>query len=75
MAFEWQMVSEHVDDPELIVGWLEKQFEPFAVANDKVWLRRMVNVERDDKATDYGQPSDGLVMDTTKEVEVADADN
>jgi hypothetical protein len=71
MAFEWQMVSEHVDDPDLIVKWLEQNFEPFAVANDKVWLKRMVNVERDAKATEViGRPSE-----RETDVEVEDADS
>jgi len=71
MAFEWQMVSEHVDDPDKIVAWLEQAFEPFAVANDKVWLKRMANVERDHKATEViGQPSE-----RETDVEVEDVDS
>ena len=39
----------------------------------RLYLKRMVNVERDAKATDQGQPSE--VVAETREVEVEDADN
>ena len=71
MAFEWQMVSEHVDDPEKIEAWLAQTFEPFAVTDSRVYLKRMVSMERDEKATEVlGQPSE-----RTTDVEVEDADS
>ena len=71
MAFEWQMVDESIQDGDHIVHWLQTNFEPFAVHDGRIYFKRMVNVERDDKATEVmGQPSD-----RETELEVEDADS
>jgi urease accessory protein UreF len=71
MAFEWQMVDESIQDADKIEHWLQTQFEPFAVEDGRVYMKRMVNVERDDKASEVlGEPSE-----RTTEVEVEDVDS
>jgi hypothetical protein len=65
------MVDESIQDSDQIEHWLRGNFEPFAVYNDRVYMKRMVNVERDDKASEVlGEPSE-----RTTEVEVEDVDS
>ena len=52
MALEWMMVDEHLDDPEDIVKWLRQGYEPFAVTDSRCYLKKLVNIERDVKASD-----------------------
>jgi len=74
MAVEWQMVDEEIENEEAISRWLQQGFEPFAFSDERqvMWFRRMVNVERDVKATDQGVPSEGLPV---REAEVEDVDS
>lgn len=60
MGMQWSLVSESVDDPHLIEGWLKKGFEPFHITDGgTMWLKVQVWVEDDPKASEYeGQPSE-----------------
>lgn len=74
MAFEWQMVDEEIENEEAIARWLQQGFEPFAFSDERqvMWFKRMVNVERDDKATDQGQASE---VPQPREAVIEDADS
>jgi hypothetical protein len=74
MAFEWQMVDEEIEATEKIEKLLRQGFEPFAFSDERqtMWFKRMVNVERDPKATDEGL-TDADFPDREAEVEDVDS--
>ncbi len=57
MAIEWMLRTERIGDEDAIVDALKGGWEPFTVAEDDevelaIYFKKMVNIERDPKATD-----------------------
>lgn len=57
MGLQWAMVSEVIDDKDLIVGWLQKGYEPFSVDNGRVYLRTQQWVEDDEPRSSVHHPN------------------
>jgi hypothetical protein len=48
-VYQWQMVSESLEDDGMIAEWLSRDFEPFAVTEGRVYLKQHVWTEPADK--------------------------
>lgn len=48
MGLEWTMIVEDVKDEEAVESWLQRDYEPFAVSDGQVFLKKQIITERDE---------------------------
>jgi hypothetical protein len=57
MAIEWALVDEALEDKDAIEGWLQKNFEPFAVAKGRVYLKAQYHNEEREPLSSTKHPN------------------